>query len=814
MRQNIEYAVRGLKRSPGFTAAVVVTLALGIGANATMFGVVDRLMLSAPPHIVKPNQVRRLRVEMRSPRTGRLYRNSTVSYPDLKDWEASESFESVAGYGSAQLTLGHGTEAERVEGLSVTASYFPLLGVRPQLGRFFDPAEDQAGAAGVAVLSHALWQSLYGGDPGVLGRLLPLGKGSYTVIGVAPRGFTGVDLQPVDFWLPMHARTAESGSDEWVDARRYYIIETIVRLRPGVSPEAAESEATYLHRIGRREDAERGRYDPEARILTAPVLRARGPEVSGVSVASLFLAGVSLVVLVIACANVANLLLARASQRKREIAIRLAMGISRRRLVGQLLTESVLLAGMGGLAALLIAIWGGGLMRSLLLPHVAWIESPVNPRVLAFTAFVALATGLSAGLIPALQASRPNLTDSLKSGAREGSGRRSRTRLALAVTQGALSVVLLIGAGLAVRSLNKVKSVDLGLDAQNVVLARLELERGHVSDEELTQTYQLALQRLQGHPAVEHAGLMTAIPFATSWAEQIFVPGVDSLAIPGNGVAWGNSVTPDFFATLRIQIRQGRAFTAADVSGGEPVAIVDETMARGLAPDGNALGMCFSLISRDEPCRQVVGVVGDSRRYRVIEGETWQYYLPLEQAPEHMTPSLLIRGRMDPVQIVPIVKSEIQGAIPDVRFVETWAFQSWIDPQFRSYRLGATMVGAFGLLALIVASVGLYSLLAFNVARRSHEIGVRSALGASRGKLVALILKEAVGVAVVGLLIGLGIALAAGGSVANLIYGISPRDPLVFGTVTATLLAVAVAAGAIPAWRAVCIDPNVALRVE
>ncbi len=811
-RDNVGYSVRGLLRSPGFTAAVVATLALGIGVNATMFGIVDRLLLSSPGQVKDGEQVRRLYARMRLPWNGESVHQRALSYLDFTDWREARSFASVAAYWTNEATLGRGVEAVRVRASLVTASFFATLGVEPALGRFFDATEDRPGAGGVAVLSYGLWQARFGGDPAVLGRRVDIGRGSYTVIGVAPRGFSGVDLDQVDVWAPLHAYTTELESERWRLTRNYYWIKVIVRLAAGVGVEAAETEATYLHRNGRGEMIAEGRYDEDVTVVVAPLVEARGPNASDESIVSVLLAGVSLIVLLIACANVANLLLARGLRRRKEIAVRLALGISRRRLAGQLLTESVVLAALGGAAALLAAAWGADLIRHVLLPDVMWTDSPVSLRVLAFTAVLALATGLVSGIVPTLQASRPDLSNDLKDSARAGTVRRSRTRVALLVVQGALSVVLLVGAGLFVRSLQRVEGLDLGLDARAVVYAQLEFEPRERTTEEVNRIYQRSLERLRALPAVEHASFSGGLPFWGGSIEDVYVSGLDSVPAPPPAPHM-DTVTPDYFATLGIALLRGRDFAATDAAGAAPVAILNESMARGIWGD-DPLGKCFHIASRDAPCTRVVGVVADSHRMRVTETRKWVFYLPAAQYPEESPSAILLRVRGDAERLASVVQRELLAGDSDIKYAVVRPLQERIDPQLRSYRLGAAVFSVFGLLALIVAALGLYSLLAFNVAQRTHEIGVRTALGATRSRILTQILKESVALAAVGIAIGLAVALAAAGALAPLLYDVSPRDPAVLATVTLTLLLVAALAGILPAARAARIDPNLALRAE
>jgi predicted permease len=527
---------------------------------------------------------------------------------------------------------------------------------------------------------------------------------------------------------------------------------------------------------------------------------------------SVLLGGVSLVVLLIACANVANLLLARSLRRRKEIAVRLALGISRSRLTGLLLTESVVLAALGGAVALLVASWGADFIRHILLPDVMWSDSPVSVRVLAATALLALVTGIVSGIVPALQAGRFDLSNDLKDSARAGTVQRSRTRVALLVVQGALSLVLLVGAGLFVRSLQRLEGLDLGFEPNPVVYAMLELEPRERTPEEVGNIYQRSLERLQALPSVEHASTSGGLLFWGGAIEDVFVPGGDSVPAPPPGPHF-ETVKSDYFATLGISMRRGRDFNESDVAGAPRVAIVNESMARGLW-GSDPLDQCFFIASVDAPCTRVVGVVADSHRMRLTETRKWVYYVPAAQYAEETPSAILLRARGDAEALVSVVQRELLSGDPDIRYAVVRPLQERIDPQLRSYRLGATVFGLFGLLALIVAALGLYSVLAFNVAQRTHEIGVRSALGATRGRIVAQILRESVALAAIGVVLGLVIAIAAGGALAPLLYQISPRDPVVLTVVTVTLLLAAAAAGIVPASRAARIDPSAALRVE
>jgi predicted permease len=400
---HVRYAFRGLRRSPGFTATVVLTFGLGIGANATMFGILDRILLRAPAHIQAPDEVRRLVVERVHPSLGDRTNFARLTYPDYRDLTRAKSFR-VAGFSTQEVTLGSGVEAERVPGVLATAGLFPLLGVRPALGRFFTEEEDRLGGPAVVVLGYERWRTHYGGDTGVLGQTIDFGHGPWEVIGVAPAGFTGTELSRVDVWLPLHqAREATTGGTSWYEeaGRGWQWLRLVSRLGAGVPIETAEAEATLLHRQGRAREIEAGRYDAGAGILATPLILARGPDAPAAASVARWLGGVSLLVLFIACANVANLLLARAVRRRREVGIRLALGVSRRSLAALLLTEGTLLALAGGAVAVLFTLWTGDFLRDVLMDGVHWTGAAVGVRVLLFVALLSLLAGVAAALIPA-----------------------------------------------------------------------------------------------------------------------------------------------------------------------------------------------------------------------------------------------------------------------------------------------------------------------------------------------------------------------------------------------------------------------------
>ncbi|HUF25790.1 MAG TPA: ABC transporter permease [Gemmatimonadaceae bacterium] len=817
--QDVRYAVRGLRRQPGFTAVVVLTLGLAIGANATMFGIVDRLLLRAPPHVVDADRVARV-FFVQQPEGLPVRQTDRASFPQFATLrDTVRAFERMAAVFTTDVILGEGADARTIRGAMATAGFFPLLGVQPALGRFYHEDEDRPPVGTpVAVLGHGFWQRELGGDITVLGRELRVDGVAYTVIGVTPEGFTGIDLEQVDAWLPISvAARAGVADDDWHSDRSMAWIQVVARLRSGADVRQANAEATaaYLSYIRglRWADAV---LPQEPRVELAPLLRERGPDRGDGSRIATWLAGVAAIVLVIACANVGNLLLARAMRRRREIAVRLALGAGRGRLIAQLLTESLLLAALGGVAGLLIARWVGAIVRSVLLPDIVWTERMLDPRILGFSAAAALLTGLLAGLVPALQALRPDITVALKAGAREGGGRRSRLRTTLMLSQAALSVVLLVGAGLFVLSLHNVRTDDLGFAADRVLVAGLDWRGADVTPAERIEAYRRAHERVRELPGVRSASIGSMTPFYTMMSPELHVPGWDSLPRPGG---WGpllHAVSPEHFATMGTRILSGRGFTDAENRAGVArVAMVNQAMAALLWPGENPLGKCLIVGDETSPCSEVIGVVQDARATDIRPTPVMQYYVPVEQGQwRGSLRTLFIRTDGEPDLLIGALRSELQAAAPAASYAHIRPMLELIDPQIRPWRLGATMFTAFGLLALALAAVGLYSVMAYSVAQRTHEMGVRMALGAGGGDVVRLVLGEGLRIAGLGIALGALIAIVAGRRVAGLLYDVAPNDPRVFGVVVATLLVIAAVASMIPALRASRVDPITALRAE
>lgn len=818
--QDVRHAVRGIRHEPAFAVLVTITLALGIGANASMFGILDRLLLRGPEHVVESERIARLYQTTVPPGIGE-FTESTVGYVTYSDLRTgTRAFSEVAAYtGAGDMTLGEGEDAEQVPVRWVTWSYFPLLGVRPALGRFFGEAEDRppSGEA-LAVIGYGAWQRIFGGDRAAVGKEVTLGGRKYTIVGIAPESFTGHAREATDFWLPVSARVPQP-TEDWATTRFAQWLEVIARLAPGVTLDQASTQATAAHRSAYDGSVD---YEAEATLSMRPLwFDSSGREALEVTV-SRWLLGVSVIVLLIACANVANLLLARAVRRRREIAVRLALGIGRGRLLRLLLLEGLLLAGAGGAAGVLVSVWGGQFVRVTLLPNVEWTGGPVDGRMLLFTAAATMLTGILVGLLPALMASRQNLTSALKEGTRQAGSARGGVRIGLTVAQAALSMVLLVGAGLFIQSLRNVRNLDLGIEPERVLTIRPTwLASGarspdeQAAENERRNTVRLqALERLRAHAGVESAALAVGLPFSNRFTVRLRVPGYDSLPrLPGGG-PYVQAVTSDYFRTVGTRTISGRVFTPADRDGSEPVAIVSETMARTLWPGADPIGSCLHIGSDDPPCSRIVGVVHDTHRDALREDPAMQYYVPFGQERGIGGTSLLARPRGDPAAAIEALRAEVRAIDPTLSFIHVSTLQERIDPQVRPWRLGATMFGIFGALALLVAAVGLYSVMSYTAAQRAHEMGVRMALGAEARDILRLILRAGVGTAALGVAIGAVLAWIGGRYVEELLFGTSARNGTVFLGVAFFLLVVSVAASLIPARRATRVDPVVALRAE
>jgi predicted permease len=816
--QDLRYAVRGLRRRPGFTLGVILTLALGIGANATMFGIVDRLLFRPPAFLPAPDQVHRVYFVRTFDGIDRS--TSNTSHRRYQDIRASaRSFSEIAGFWRTELAIGIGEEAREVNVATVTPEFWRIFDAQPHQGRFFGAEEDRLPAgAPVVVVGYEYWQSALGGRE-VIGTQLRIGQRDYAVIGIAPRGFDAVWTAPSAAFIPLSAGGAElsaGGGPHFANEYGFSWMQILVRRKPGMTVEAASADLTraYLASYSAQRQ-EMPALDPaeevRPRALATSVLFERGPNQSSVTRVAMWLVGVSVIVLVIACANVGNLLLARALSRRREIAVRLALGVSRGRLLGQFLLESMLLAGLGAMAGLLLAQWGSDFVRVTLLPDAGWPDSVFDARLVAFTGVAALAAGIVAGAAPILQARRADVSAELKAGAREGTYQRSRLRMSLLVVQCALSVVLLAGAALFIRSFRNVSDVRLGYEPDRVLYVSTQLRGEPLADEAgdlLKERLRAAAAAL---PAVEAASRTLTVPFFQSVDLPIFVAGIDS--VDRLGIFTQQAASPDYFRTMGTRLLRGRPITEADRRGAPLVMVVSASMARTLWPRGDAIGQCVQVGADTMPCTTVVGIAEDIKRESFTDDAGLLYYLAMAQYPPGAG-GLFVRTRGPASGQAEAVRRGLQALMPGASYVNVVPLDELVAPNLQSWRVGATMFSAFGLLALLVAVVGLYSVIAYNVSQRTHELGVRVALGARRSDIVALVLRDAFRLALVAVALGAGGVLYAGRWLEPLLFETSAKDPRILAGVAGALLVVAALASVVPARRAARVDPAVALRAD
>jgi putative ABC transport system permease protein len=824
--QDVRYSARGLRQKPGFTTAVVLTLALGIGANAAMFGVVDRLLFRPPNFLQAPDRVHR--VYLVRTFDGKENYGSWFQYTrfeDLKRW--TTSFDVTAAMSESEAAVGVGEDAREMRIGAVSGSYWSLFDIRPEVGRLFTPAEDTtpAGAA-VVVLSYPLWQSRYGGRADAIGQKLKIAKVDYEIIGVLPADFTGVvDGRQNVAWVPITTFAANEFTWNPNDLSNWYTkyniswMQMLARRKPAVTEAAATADLSnaFKRSYQKQRDMSPQTTLPEIakpRAVAGSVLMARGPQPSEVSKVARWVSGVAIIVMLIAAANVANLLLARALRRRREVAVRLALGVTRGRLFSQLLTESVLLALIGGIVGLAVAQWGGAILRTQFLPTGVTLAVAGDTRTLLFAGAAVLLVGVLTGLAPAFQSGRGDLTSSLKSGAREGTYHRSRTRVALLILQGALSVVLLVGAGLFVRSLNNVSSLRLGYDIEPMLWVGVEERDEKLAPEQKAALRNRLADEARALPNVENASRAVTVPFWMTWDEGIFVTGIDTAVINRMGSFRIQGAAPEYLATMGTRLIRGRFVDATDTEKSPKVMVVSQTMANKLWPGRDALGQCVRVGSDTMPCTTVVGIAEDIRASDDFsKDEMLYYYRPITQAANN-SGGLFVRTRGDAASAAESIRRSLQKSMPGSAYVTVRPMSEIYGPTIRSWRLGATMFVAFGSLALVLAAIGLYSVIAYNVVQRTHELGVRVAFGAQVRDVMQLVLGEGLRIAVAGLVIGGAIALYASKWIAPLLFKVEPRDPLVFGGVMAVLLTAATLASLIPAIRAARVDPNVALRSE
>jgi len=824
LRQDIRYGLRQLRRSPGFTAAAVVTLALGIGANTSIFSVVNAMMLRPLP-VRDPAQL--VEVAQGGP---------TFSYPAFRRFrDENHVFLGVLGvYWQKGLDATINGQAETLDAQLVSGNFFSLLGVDAVSGRTFTTEEDGLpGRNPVAVISYGYWKKRFGLDPSVVGKSITLNKTPFTILGVTPPEFSGIWLGfPADVYVPMTMVGVLHEDRSWLNNTGTHWIHIMGRLKPGTSPGQALADLALIHGETLEDDRTVNRSEAEERFLNSLRL-AVVPAESGLTFdlrqqfsqpLAILMAMVGFVLL-IACINVANLSLARAATRQKEIAVRLAIGAGRRRLIRLLLTESLLLASTGGAAGYLLAYWSGTMLASLV--SMAWglgwgsprLDLQPDPRVLAFTAGVSLLVGVVFGLIPAIRATRPDLTPALKENGRKIGASRSSMGLGktLVVSQVALSLLLLFGAGLLVRTLRNLENLDPGFNRHNVLEFSLDATKAGYGEGDVPRVYQALLERFDAIPGVRSAGLSVLAPITGGggWDGEVWVDGYTPRPNEDRTV-YLNAVSPGYFETIGTELRLGRDFEPRDSRSAVKVAIINQAMARYFFGNDNPIGRRFGPGMPGDKGRQefeIIGVVEDSKYETLRETVPRTAYLDCFQGPlGGMTVS--VRTAMSATALVPQIRSEISAVDKNVRVGDFTTLEEHVNTSLGHERVLALLSALFGILTLAIASVGLYGLMSYAVARRTSEIGIRMALGADRGQVLKMVVRESMLLIAAGVTLGLPLVLAAGRLISGQLFGLKPADPTTIVGAIGLLAAVGAFAVYSPARRATKVDPMVALRYE
>ena len=805
--RDLNYAARTLWKTPGFTAVAVLAVALGVGANTTIFSCVNALLLR-PFAYETTDRV----VMVWERRVDRFERNS-VAPANYLDWrEQTRVFEELAAYGQQHFSLDEGGEPERVPGARVTPSLFRVLAARAERGRTFTEEEGRPGADDVVVISRGLWRQRFGSDPDIVGRSVRVDGRARTVVGVMPQEFD-FPLNASQVWAPLSFEPKEARN------RFSHYLQVVGLLRPGVTPEQADAEVSAVAERARQlyPDSNEGRT-AFAETLTASFTRGPKPYL-------LILLGAVGFVLLIACANVANLLLVRASSRQRELAVRAALGASRWRLVRQLLTESLLLALVGGAAGLLLSVWGIEFISKGIPPTFTkfipgWKNLGIDTTVLLFTLGASVLTGVAFGIFPALQATRTNLSESLKEGGQKGAAgglRRNRMRSLLVVAEVALSLVLLAGAGLMVRSFYEMTRADLGLKPEGVLTLQMSLPRAaYPEPAQRANFYEQLVARVRALPGVASAAAINFVPMDRSGttSSQFSVEGEPPPPKDRRPYANHLVATPGYFEAAGVRVLKGRGFTEADDERARPVCLVNESLARRFFPRGDAVGRGI-VVSEDEGPWEIVGVAADVKNEDLEEQAELEFYRPLRQTPWY-TMALVVRAAegTTPANLAPAVRGEVKALDPGLPVYNVRTMREVVEEAVSPKRLAMSLLAFFALGALLLAAVGLYSVMSYAVAQRTHEIGIRVALGAQARDILRLVVGQGLALTLAGLALGLVGALLLTRVMASILYGVSATDPLVFGGVALVLGLAALLACLVPARRATKVDPMVALRYE
>jgi putative ABC transport system permease protein len=807
--RDLRYGLRQLLKRPGFTLLAIISMALGIGANTAIFSLVDTVVFRPLP-VRNASELQELYGTLHN---GADYTiQSYLNYKDYRD--RNQVFSGLIAYRIVVASLSHNGNNERVWGTVVSWNYFDVLGVPPALGRGFLPEEDQTPSSHpVVVLSYGCWQKRFVSDPAIVGRTVSLNNVLFTVVGVAPRGFIGTEVAYApEMWVPMMMGGVIEPGSKWLEQRDSDNLFVVGRLKPGVTKAQAEAslKAVTLE-MGKEHPAENAGRGLELIPPGLFIPEIRNPILTFAAV----LTAVGALVLLLACVNLANLLLARATERRKEIAIRLAVGASRARLVRQLMTESVMLSLMGGSCGILVAAWINQLVRAIKLPtdFALVFDLRIDWRVIAFTLALSVLTGLVFSLIPALQSSKPELVPALKDESSMAGFRRSRLRNSLVVAQISLSLVLLVSAGLIVRSLQEAQRMRPGFNPENAVALSFDVGlQGY--DEPKGRAFQKqVLERIRALPGIESVALTDNIPLSLNYSSStIYLEGQPTVSSSELPLAIPTSVSPDYFRTMGIALR-GRDFTEQEDKLEMRVAIVNETFARRFFPGQEAIGKRFNFNGPDKPFWEIIGVCGDGKYNSLGEEPKPALFRP-QLRDYNTTVSLVARTKSDPRTALAAMQSELRSLDATLPLYEVKTLTEHMKIPLFPARMAAGALGSFGVLALVLAAVGIYGVMSYVVAGRTREIGLRMALGAQSWNVRSLILRQGMTLALIGSVIGLAIAFGATRLLKSVLYGVSASDPVTFLGVTFLLAAVALFACWLPARRATRVDPMIALRAE
>jgi predicted permease len=822
--QDVRYAIRMLTKNAAFSVVAILSLALGIGANTTIFTVVNAVLLNPLPVKDISRVVEIDTVDTKTRVTAANAVKLGMSYMNFQDYARQKDLFSAMTclVGPLPLTWSGGAEPRQIQGQMVSASYFDLLGLRPAAGRFFLPDEDtKPGGNNLAVLSYGMWTNKFGANPSAVGQVITLNATPYTIIGVAPHGFKGTFtfLNAEEVWIPvsMYPQVLAGFFKDNFNTRRFLATTVYGRLKDGVSMSSAEASlktvASSLESAFPKDNGGR------SVALTALADAAVGVnQRDQLTLAGGLMMGIVGLVLLIACVNLANLLLAQAASREKEISVRAAMGASRGRVIQQLLTESMVLAFLSALAGLAIAYAGRSILWSFRPPFIrdSDLDLGFDSHVLLFTLSVALLTAVLIGIVPAFKAARPNLIEVLKVGGRGNTvgWASSPFRSMLVVTEIALALVALIGAGLFIRSMQNAQRIDPGFESTNLFMFNFDLGALHYDEGRGQQFFRAAIERAKSSPGVESAAIADAPPLAGAggFARTVFPEGQDEASGYRGTLTQLNNITPNFFETLRIPLVSGREFNDADRATTNPVAIANEAMARHFWPNENVVGKRFHFFG-DPTLREIVGVVRNTVVNNIGEEPQPLAYLPLTQ---NYSPAAVLQVRTSgrPEALISTVRAQVQSLDNNLALTNVQTIEEVIGQALWAPRMGAAMLAVFGALALILAVIGVYGVLSYSVNQQTREIGIRIAMGAQTDGVLRLVVGQGMRLAAAGLVLGLLVAFAAMRLLGSLLFGVSAHDPLTFAGVSLVLALAAVLACYIPARRATKVDPIIALRYE